>query len=235
MVKQGIRKLSRGTLQDRLSRFLFQYRMTPPSTTGTSPTEMLLGRKIRSRLEIIRPDMERRGTNAQFCQKLDHDKHSSNCKFTPGDKVYLLNRRPGPKWLTGILLKATGPVSYVIRLCSGRVVHCHQDQLRGRSSNSPGREDAHSYCHEDECLVRHLHRLVRMTVHPLLFLPQWILMGVMYHIDVTHSVRGILHRDMVTCMSTQGRDVVTGQTVLECLCKYNSCYTHAQCTLRPHV
>ena len=48
IVKEGSRKLSRGTMTDRLSRVLFQYRITPQTTTGTAPAELLLGRKPRS-------------------------------------------------------------------------------------------------------------------------------------------------------------------------------------------
>ena len=50
--KQGFRKSSMGTPSDRIARFLFQYRITPHTTTGLSPAEMLLGRNLRSRLDL---------------------------------------------------------------------------------------------------------------------------------------------------------------------------------------
>ena len=37
--------VSRGTISDRLARFLFQYRNTPHTTTGLIPAELLLGRR----------------------------------------------------------------------------------------------------------------------------------------------------------------------------------------------
>ena len=43
-VKNALRKTS-GDIDTCLSRFLFQYRLTPHSTTGRSPAELLLGRK----------------------------------------------------------------------------------------------------------------------------------------------------------------------------------------------
>jgi len=38
--KQGLTKLKEGTINERISRFLFNYRITPQSRTETSPTEL---------------------------------------------------------------------------------------------------------------------------------------------------------------------------------------------------
>ena len=46
--KQGIKRLREGTVETKLSRFLSQYRLTPHTTTGRSPAELLLGRQLRS-------------------------------------------------------------------------------------------------------------------------------------------------------------------------------------------
>ena len=52
--KAGIKKLSKGTLESRLSYFLFHYRLTPQATTGQSPSELLLlGRHIKSCLDLL--------------------------------------------------------------------------------------------------------------------------------------------------------------------------------------
>ena len=49
--KQGLLHQKVGSIETKLSCFLFKYRLTPHSTTGTSPAELLLGRHPRSRLE----------------------------------------------------------------------------------------------------------------------------------------------------------------------------------------
>ena len=49
-----------GTLEDRISRFLFACRTTPHTTTGVSPAELLMGRKLKTRLDLVRPGF--RGT-----------------------------------------------------------------------------------------------------------------------------------------------------------------------------
>jgi len=46
--KQGIHKQSTGTLNDKISRMLFQYCITFYSTTGMAPAEMLIGRRLHS-------------------------------------------------------------------------------------------------------------------------------------------------------------------------------------------
>ena len=42
-VKEGIKNMSEGCLLDKLSRFLFHYRITPQSTTGKAPAELMMG------------------------------------------------------------------------------------------------------------------------------------------------------------------------------------------------
>ena len=42
------------------------------------------------------------------------------------------NQNKGKKRLAGSIIKETGLVSYQINLEDGRVMHCHQDQLRPR-------------------------------------------------------------------------------------------------------
>ncbi|XP_062620753.1 uncharacterized protein K02A2.6-like [Saccostrea cucullata] len=50
--KTAIKKITGGTIQERVHKFLFNYRITPQSTTGLTPSEMLMNRKLRSRLNL---------------------------------------------------------------------------------------------------------------------------------------------------------------------------------------
>ena len=84
VIKQGIRKQSTGTLNDRISRVLFQYRITPHSTTGSSPSELLIGRRLCSRLDLLKPSTEDRVLTKQRKQKETHDKHCRTCTFSVG-------------------------------------------------------------------------------------------------------------------------------------------------------
>ena len=44
----------------RIARFLLAYRNAPHAVTGEAPADLMLGRKLRSRLEMIRPDLRKK-------------------------------------------------------------------------------------------------------------------------------------------------------------------------------
>ena len=56
--KQGLKRTTGKSIQDRLSRFLFQYRTTPHSTTP--PAELLMGRRLRTHFDLLYPDISRK-------------------------------------------------------------------------------------------------------------------------------------------------------------------------------
>ena len=59
-VKEGLRKQQGETLELRLAKVLFHHRLTPNTTTGRSPAELLMNRQLKSRLDLIRPDVRRK-------------------------------------------------------------------------------------------------------------------------------------------------------------------------------
>ena len=58
--KEGMKKNLSGSLETRLSKFLFHYRTAPHSTTGISPAELLMGRQLRSQLSLLKPSLAAR-------------------------------------------------------------------------------------------------------------------------------------------------------------------------------
>ena len=54
--KQGIKKCTQGSMQDRLSRFLFGYRNLPQTVTGHSPAELMFNRLLRSPMTVMSTD-----------------------------------------------------------------------------------------------------------------------------------------------------------------------------------
>ena len=137
IVKEGLRKLKDGTMTDRLSRILFQYRITPQTTTGMAPAELLIGRRLKSRLDILMPSLDERVRARQSQQKLNHDKKSRAQQFSIDDQVFVRNHAQGDKWLPGVISALSGPVSYRVKLQDSRIIRCHQDQLRPRAPAQP--------------------------------------------------------------------------------------------------
>ena len=58
----------RESLSTRVSRFMFKYRLTPHSTTGISPTELLLGRCPRSHFDFMLPNLASKIRSKQLAQ-----------------------------------------------------------------------------------------------------------------------------------------------------------------------
>ena len=58
--KTSMQKMGDGSVETKLSRYLMRYHITPHTTTGASPAELLMKRKPRCRLNLVRPNMESR-------------------------------------------------------------------------------------------------------------------------------------------------------------------------------
>ena len=89
IIKEGLRKMKVGTISDKIARLLFQYRMTPQSVTKLSPAELLLGKCLRGRLNLLHPNLADRVEKAAEKQKEYHDVHTKERKLQTGSKVYV--------------------------------------------------------------------------------------------------------------------------------------------------
>ena len=134
--KKGIQKFKSGTIGDRIARFLMQYRVTPHTTTGSSPAELLFGRRLRTRLDAIRPNLERQVETKLLGQKENYDKRARERTFAETDRVYMRNFGRGETWLAGNIVQTLGPVSFQVRLTDGRLVRHHQNQIRKRTDTA---------------------------------------------------------------------------------------------------
>jgi len=123
--KKGVKadKSSR-TLQHKLDRFLLAYRSAPHAITELSPAQLLLGRNVKTRLDLIKPDVTR-GVN----KKLLQSNKSTLKSFDPNQNVWVRNYRRGPKWVQGTVTEPTGPVLYKVKV-KNQTWKRHVKQLR---------------------------------------------------------------------------------------------------------
>ena len=151
-LKDSLRKIKTGSLETRLSRFLFKYRNTPHTVTGLTPAEVIFGRRLRTYLDNLKPDIERRAYYKQDCQRQWYNIHTKQRKFISGDLVFVRNYSTGTKWLPGKVLESHGDVMFTIELEDGRKVRKHTDQLISRQVDfNAGEEQS---VEEDSPLIR---------------------------------------------------------------------------------
>jgi len=84
----------------------------------------MLGRQLRSRLDLLKPNVTQKVERRQLNQKLTHDKSIVTHSFQEGAKVYVRNFLVhGTPWLTGHITELTvGPVSVEIQLKDGSTI-----------------------------------------------------------------------------------------------------------------
>ena len=134
--KLGMKKLTTGSLEARVARLLFTYRITPQTTTGISPSELLLGHRLRCHLDFIHPNLDAKVHQSQCRQKDTHDFHAQDRYLQVGDHVLAKNFSSGEPWLKGTAHRKTGPVSFTVELADGRIVTRQLDQLREDSATN---------------------------------------------------------------------------------------------------
>ena len=119
-----------GNVSSRLIQFLARYRVTPHSTTEASPAELLMGRKLRTTLDLIHPDMSRKISSKQT----DFKSTKPLRQFSIGQKVFARNYRGTSTWIPAQVVEIIGPVSYKVQIAPNLILRRHIDQLRVRHS-----------------------------------------------------------------------------------------------------
>ena len=89
-----------------------------------------MGRRPKSRLDLLKPNVSDRVEKKQYQHKQDHDRSAKSRVFSTGQQVYVKNNGAGSVWLRGTIIETTGPVSFRVKLEDGREWRCHQDHLR---------------------------------------------------------------------------------------------------------
>lgn len=130
-IKDALRRMKNesGTLNQKLSRFLIQYRRSPHQTTGESPSMLFMKRSIRNLLNRSKPDIEtdikaKRGDQIGLYRRFNHR-----------DKVAV--RMFGTKkWEIGFVISQNSGQMYSVRV--GNEVHRrHIDQMRDCGEEVP--------------------------------------------------------------------------------------------------
>ena len=117
------------------------------STTGVTPSSFFLKRELRTRFDLLRPDLESEVARKQAQQKDHHDRRSASRKFSVGDLVMAKNFRAGPDWVPATIVARLGPLSYLVET---QVWRRHVDNVKRRTvspvSQPPSAPEPESEC-----------------------------------------------------------------------------------------
>lgn len=96
-------------LQEKIANFLLAYRNSAHATTGQSPATLFMGRSLRSRLDILKPDLCRH-VQTKLCKQ--NLKWSVLRTLQVGQNVLARDYRQSyQKWQPGKILSKTGPLT----------------------------------------------------------------------------------------------------------------------------
>ncbi|UYV77890.1 K02A2.6-like [Cordylochernes scorpioides] len=119
-------------------KILLAYRSTPHETTKKAPSELFIGRSLRTRLSIIHPNLESI-VKEQQARQMKYDHGFQQDEFGIDDMVWCRNFRGGDRWIPGRIVGRKGSRVYTV-LIHGQVKSYHRDQIRKRWENG-GDED----------------------------------------------------------------------------------------------
>ncbi|XP_034157776.2 LOW QUALITY PROTEIN: uncharacterized protein K02A2.6-like [Pangasianodon hypophthalmus] len=120
------------TLNQKLQNFLFAYRNAAHATTNRTPAMLFLGRPLRSRLDLLKPNLKRTIQDKELKQLQGGGKTR---ELEVGDNVLARDYRGDHKWMPARVKERTGPLSYTVEVAPDILWRRHIDQLR--SSNVP--------------------------------------------------------------------------------------------------
>jgi len=89
-MKQEVKQMKGNSLSTRLERLRFSYRIIPQTTTGISPTQLLMGQRLKAQMDLVKPSLEDLVKQQQQKQSHDSDRHPKAQCFITGHLVYTL-------------------------------------------------------------------------------------------------------------------------------------------------
>ncbi|KRY35447.1 Uncharacterized protein T01_5966 [Trichinella spiralis] len=121
ITKEFLKKMTQRDWEYDLANFSFCQHVTPCTTAGKSPAELLMNRRLRTVLDRLQPDVELE----------DLDKNFEKVRtFQTYDQVYARNYSSEKTWKPATFVTQTGPPSYQVQTEDGQLWPRHIDQRK---------------------------------------------------------------------------------------------------------
>ena len=117
------------SVSQKICEFLLSYRNTPHVTTKETPSMLFLKRQLRTRLDLLRPDIQATVHDTQDQQKKYHDTRTKPRYLSIGTPVMAKNFTSSPKWCSGMVIACVAPLTYLVQLQDGRIWRRHVDHI----------------------------------------------------------------------------------------------------------
>lgn len=134
----------------KLQEFLFHYRNSEHSTTDRSPSELIFGRKLRSRLDLIDPQSSSTSdatldahVKEKQCAQTEYYHGNREVTFTVGEIVLVrISDNRKKQWVKGTIAKKLGTSVYIVHLNdSNRSIKKHRNQILKYKGEEERKED----------------------------------------------------------------------------------------------
>ena len=154
LVKQVLEGNKSRSMKHRLADFLLRYRTTPHGTTGAAPAELLMRRRLRTRLSLVKPDLAQVVESKQNKQKEYKDlKCHKERLFSENDIVRVRNTQANSnteRWILGKVVKVCGPRTYLVRT-GHKTRYVHADHLIRAYDKVPNETSKVDICVPELC------------------------------------------------------------------------------------
>ena len=117
-----------GTQNQKITSFLLSYRTTPHTTAGYTPAELLMNRRLRTRLDLLRPDLRKKVAKPSSFQPRA-PKRQLSVGYPVLTRDYRKSRDP---WTKGVMISKLGPMTYCVQV-EDFIWKRHIDQLKDLS------------------------------------------------------------------------------------------------------
>lgn len=144
IVKQIMRKLGDGINRENISLALLNYRITPLPGMGFSPSQLLMGRVLKSRLPVTKRTLQPQICDQEIVEKKLMDKKLNREKFynqsakslprLKENEMILLKKENS--WVPAIVKKSFNDHSYLVEDEYGTIYRRNRIFLRQRSANN---------------------------------------------------------------------------------------------------